>query len=535
MYETKKKARERLAGLYGKLKNDPFNFGSIEQYHRNKDQTGTFQVLSDKTCNDLDFNELFIFVDRTTSKIGQQVLYNTLRTLPSDGNKFIIQEKLVELFSRDPDLRLKIQVMLDRLTRESAYYIASLFQEEHIKKPKWFFVVPLLSFTSFLSVLLLPFTPQFLFVLLPVILVNLAIHYWNKQNLYGYLGSIPQLLRLNRVAKEMLKYDFLKQISPDLPESIKIIEKVRTRMSLFKMEATLQSEIGIAFWSMIEIFKAVFLLEPLLLFGILNQLNTKRTEIEKVYSFVGYIDMMISIASLREGLSHFCLPGISDKNKTFEATDMYHPLIPDCVTNSITVAGKSILLTGSNMSGKTSFIRTIGLNAITAFTINTCFAHKLTLARFRIYSAIRISDDLMNDKSYYFEEVLTIKAMIENSHIHGQNLFLLDEIYKGTNTIERISAGKVVLAYLNTPNNIVFVSTHDIELADMLQDSYELYHFSERVENKTVDFDFKLKEGKMKERNAIKILEINDYPKEIVKKAIELAEDLDKIFVIKKL
>ena len=83
----------------------------------------------------------------------------------------------------------------------------------------------------------------------------------------------------------------------------------------------------------------------------------------------------------------------------------------------------------------------------------------------------------MNDKSYYFEEVLTIKEMIEKSEIPGSNLFLLDEIFKGTNTIERISAGRSVLSYLNNESNIVFVSTHDIELAYLLQSDYKLYHF----------------------------------------------------------
>ena len=186
----------------------------------------------------------------------------------------------------------------------------------------------------------------------------------------------------------------------------------------------------------------MFLLEPLLLFGVLKQLDTKRKEIEKVFSFVGYVDSLISIASLRQGLDLFCVPDIRTNSRVLEATEMYHPLIPDCIPNSIQVTDKSILLTGSNMSGKTSFIRTIGLNTITGLTINTCFARQFSLSRLKIYSAIRISDDLMNDKSYYFEEVLTIKEMIEKSQIPGSNLFLLDEIFKGTNTIERISAGK---------------------------------------------------------------------------------------------
>lgn len=121
--------------------------------------------------------------------------------------------------------------------------------------------------------------------------------------------------------------------------------------------------------------------------------------------------------------------------------------------------------------------------------------------------------------------------MIDKSNDGNLNLFLLDEIFKGTNTVERISAGKAVLSSLNKENNIVFVSTHDIELADLLKNEYDLYHFSEIVDNKTVDFDYKLKEGKLKNRNAIRILQINDYPENIIKEAIEISEELDKITV----
>ena len=137
----------------------------------------------------------------------------------------------------------------------------------------------------------------------------------------------------------------------------------------------------------------------------------------------------------------------------------------------------------------------------------------------------------MNDKSYYFEEVLTIKEMIDKSVDGTPNLFLLDEIFKGTNTIERISAGKAVLSSLAKADNIVFVSTHDVELADLLKDEYALYHFSEKVDHKTVDFDYKLKDGKLKDRNAIRILQINGYPEHIIKEAIEISKELDKVKV----
>lgn len=534
MFESKKKIRQRLTQSFGQIKDDPFYFYSIEKYFRNKDHKGAFQILSDKTCNDLDFNELFIFIDRTTSKIGQQFLYNTLRTIPSNNDKFTEQEKLIQKITVDSDLRLYIQLQLNKLTRESSYFITTLFQDKYLNKPKWFILIPLLSFSSLMAILLLPFTPQFFFVLLGLIIINLGIHYWNKRNLVEYLGTIPQLLILTRVAKKLLKCKILKEIDEYVQESIRSIEKVRRHMSFFKIEVQAQTDIGTAFLTFLELFKALFLLEPLLLFGVLKQLDAKRKEIESVYSFVGYIDSLVSISSLRHGLKSFCIPQIENDHKIIDVTEIYHPLIINCVTNSIKVDGASILLTGANMSGKTSFIRTVGLNIITGLAINTCFAKQFCFPRLKIFSAIRLSDSLMDDKSYYFEEVLTIKEMIEESQTKEPNLFLLDEIFRGTNTIERVSAGRAVLSYLNNNSNIVFVSTHDIELAELLNNTYDLYHFSEQVGENTVDFDYKLKEGKLKNRNAIKILEINDYPEQIINEAIDLSKELDKIYVVNK-
>ena len=523
----KKKDIERLRASFGNLKDDGFNFELIENYFRNRDKSGDFQALSDKTCNDLDFDEMFMFIDRTHSKVGQQYLYNKLRTISSNSSHISLDERIIKELTDREDFRIKTQRLLEKLKKEDVYYLSTLFQEEHLKPPKWFFVIRLLSFTSFLSIILLFFNPQIIIVLVTVFLINIGFHYWNKKNLFQYLGSIPQLLRLSNVATQLHKEDVFKELSPDLPKAIKVIDQVRSRMSFFQLEARIQGEFEAVFWAVLELVKTLFLLEPLLLFGVLKRLDTKRKEIEDIYRFIGRIDSNLSIAALRKGLATYCLPVIHEKNTKISVKDIYHPLIEDCVSNSIELSDRSILLTGSNMSGKTSFIRTIGLNVISGLTLNTCFAESMSLSRVRVYSAIRISDDLMNDKSYYFEEVLTLKEMIDESARGKSNLFLLDEIFKGTNTVERISAGKAVLSSLSRNDNIVFVSTHDIELTDMLDHEYELYHFSEIVDDKNIDFDYKLKEGKLKNRNAIRILQINDYPEDIITEAIEISKKLD--------
>ena len=528
MFNRKKKEIKSLKASFGKLKEGYRDFSIIDTYFRNSDNSGAFQVLSDRSCNDLDFEELFGFLDRTTSRVGQQYLYKKLRILSNDFKNNARNEAIISKLSEDAVLRVKVQRELAKLDDFNAYYISSLFQEEHIRPPKYFFVFRVLSFTAILLLMLLRFNPQLIFVLLGVFVINLGIHFWNKKNLLMYLGSIPQLLNLNRVAYSLHKEVLLKKVDPKLEKSIKIINQVRNRMLFFQLEGKLQGDLAVIFWGTFELVKTLFLLEPLLLFGVLKRLATKRKEIEAVYSFVGEVDVLVSIASLRKGLAQFCIPIINQKDHKIVAEQLYHPLVPNCVPNTISVSNKSILLTGSNMSGKTTFIRSVGLNMITGLTINTCFAKSLSLPVLRLFSAIRISDDLMNDKSYYFEEVLTIKEMLEKSSDGKPNLFLLDEIFKGTNTVERIAAGKAILSHLSKNGNIVFVSTHDIELTDMLREEYELYHFSEIISSNTIAFDFKLKEGKLKNRNALRILEINDYPDSLISEAFEISKELDK-------
>lgn len=526
-FKRKKGTTARLKESFGKLKEDSFDFNLIKKYFKNKDNSQAFQVLSDKTCNDLDFDDLFVFLDRTNSKIGQQYFYDTLRTIHVNDEQTKLNENIISKLSENSELRISLQRKIEKLNEKDTYYVTSLFQEGHLEPPKWFFVIKLLSFSSLLALILAFFNPIFFLIFLGIFCVNLVLHYWNKSNLVEYGTSIPQLLRLNTLASDLFSNPLLRRVNPDLQKSVDVLNEVKNRMSFFHHEKKIQGEFVIAAWFVFEIFKIILLLEPLLLFGIFKRLNTKRDEIEKVFRFVGHIDMLISITSLRNGLETFCLPIITSGNK-ITTRGMGHPLIFNCIRNSIDIAEKSILLTGSNMSGKTSFIRAFGLNVITGLTINTCFAKFMTFPLLKVFSAIRISDDLLNDKSYYFEEVLTIKEMLKESTNRYKCLFLLDEIFKGTNTIERISAGKAVLSALTKNNNKIMVSTHDIELTDLLAEEYELYHFSETVSDKSVGFDYKLKAGKLKNRNAIKILEINDYPMEVVKEAIQISKELDK-------
>ena len=213
----------------------------------------------------------------------------------------------------------------------------------------------------------------------------------------------------------------------------------------------------------------------------------------------------------------------SSFKKEIKFNKIWHPLVKNCITNDLRLSEKSMLLTGSNMSGKSTFIRTVAINTLLAQTINICFAEHFTAPFLKLYSSIRITDNLSKNTSYYLEEVLQIKKLLDCSKEDIPKLFVLDEIFKETNTEERIAAGKSILSYLNISQNMVMVSTHDIELTEMLtQNDFELYHFSENIQNETLNFDHKLKEGPLKTKNAIKILELYNFPEQVITEATRL-------------
>lgn len=269
--DRKLRIKEKLLSEFGNLKSDSFDFENIESYFRKKDNSTAFQTLSDKTCNDLDFQELFMFIDRTNSKVGQQFLYNKLRNIPADTIKNLNNERLLDEFTRNPDFRVSVQSQLKKLNDRDVFYISTLFKDKILKQPKWYFIVPLLSFASLLSFIMAFFNPIFFLVILGLSIINIVIHFLNKKNLFNYFSSIPQLSKLNNVAQELYKNDILAEINPDLMKSTNVINKVSNRMSFFNLEVKIQSDQQIFFLAILELVKIVFLIEPLFLFGTLKR------------------------------------------------------------------------------------------------------------------------------------------------------------------------------------------------------------------------------------------------------------------------
>ena len=501
-----------------KKEDDHFNFEDISRYfRRNEHKEAAFHIISDQTSLDLDFNDLFKFIDRTSSKVGQQYLYNKIRVINTQ-KELLKFHSFSKTFQENKKGREEAQILLSALNNPEAYDLEELINGSQIEKPKILWLVYLLSLSAILLIVLGFIYPVLFIGLVPIFSINLVFHYKNKSDIGHYLNSINQLSKGLKISKKLIKVKMVQSYFKDL-SFIKDVSSIKFSTEFIRFEKKFDSEFYFLIWVISELVKITFNIEYVIFYSFIDSITAKKKSIEKMYLFIGEIDAAISTASLMEDEIQQCSPKFTE-NKEIKTKDLIHPLIENCVANNLTLQDKSVLLTGSNMSGKTTFIRSVAINALIAQTLNICFAKEYTAPFFKIYSTIRITDDLLKNTSYYLGEVLSVKNIIKDAKDDSPCLIVFDELFKGTNTVERISGGNAILSYLNKGNNIVFVSTHDIELTELLE-GYDLFHFSETVEREELFFDHKLKNGKLKTRNAIKILELYNYPKEIIEEAKE--------------
>ena len=173
-------------------------------------------------------------------------------------------------------------------------------------------------------------------------------------------------------------------------------------------------------------------------------------------------------------------------------------------------------------------MRMIAVNAILAQTVSTCPCKEYNGANFGIYSSIAVNDSILKGESYFMAEIRSLKRIVDASDKIGKPVIcFIDEIFKGTNTAERIAAANAVLHYLRERKVIVFAATHDHELTTLAADLYENVHFSERIEGGDVLFTYKLEKGPSVSTNAIALLRKNGFPEEVIKKKKKLASLLD--------
>ena len=186
------------------------------------------------------------------------------------------------------------------------------------------------------------------------------------------------------------------------------------------------------------------------------------------------------------------------------------------------------------MSGKSTFLRTVGVNAILAQTITTCLAREYRAPIFHVRSCIGRADDLLAGKSYYIVEVESLLELVRASDDSTPHLFLLDELFRGTNAVERIAAGGAVLHQLLrgskgiTKPHVVIAATHDRELVDLTSGTFDSYHFGDSIGPEGLVFDHRLQHGPSTTRNAIALLRLQGAPETLLTEAVATAEMLDR-------
>lgn len=499
-----------------------YDFDRIGSYFYNTfSDAECLQYIDAETTADLDLNAVFERIDRTTSRVGQQYLYARLRTLRGEEETTAFGRD-ADRFAGDPELTDRCRKHLSRLADERAYDLQNLIFDTpaRVRHIGAAYLSAVLAAATLVAAL---FHPLFLLLFAVTFAANLYIHYDNKLNITLYATAVKQLSEALRTARKLAAERV--PGTDRAAESIRQTATVERRSRIVAAQGDGGNELLAIAWLAVEFLKIAFSAEVILFHRFIGSITAHRAAIHGLFRFIGRTDAAISVMRLRnEGTT--CRPRLVE-GKLLSVTQAVHPLIDDCVANTLTLDGTGLLLTGSNMSGKTTFIRTLLINALLAQTLDTCFAEAYTAPYMKLFTSIRVADDIQEGTSYYLQEVLIVKRFIDAAQEQSPCLFALDELFKGTNTTERIAAGKAVLAHLNRGPHIVLCSTHDVELAELLRDDrYELHHFREEVAQGRLVFDYRLHTGPLTTRNAIRILELYDYPPALIREAYGVQEKL---------
>lgn len=528
LFSTKKKLNE-ITTRWGKPIDSQRNFKSISGY---LDSCSDENYISQETASDLNMEEVFSFIDRTSSKPGQQYLYKKIYRLETDEIYFAKLEERIDKLNKNQQLREQIELKLSELNHNDAYYLPKLFSKEHksLFKPLTESYIKISAIIIITLIILLIAVPNqiYLFLLLVMFITNMVIHFRNKRNILSYTHSLPQLLTLIKVGKWLAEKECLEQ-NDIIKKSLAKVSKLKRSLSMINLQSKANSDPTDFSYLFTEWLNMLLLIEPLVFVSSIKKVNKYLSDIRMIYESIAEIDMAISIQSVRDGLPYYCTPNLVATEEKMTVKDLFHPLVDNCVANSISSDNsQGVLITGSNMSGKTTFIRAIAVNALLSQTIHTSCTTTYQGPPIKIFTSINMSDNLGEHKSYFQAEALSVLNILNHcsSNEPVKSLVIIDEIFRGTNTIERIAAAKAVLSYLIENKNFVFVSTHDVELAALLGNDYAVYSFEELIGDNRLIFDYKIKEGLLKNKNGIAVLQGLGYPQIIIDDAYIVSKQL---------
>jgi energy-coupling factor transporter ATP-binding protein EcfA2 len=491
-------------------KSPDLDFERISKYYQQVAKSGFFQDVSTKLWNDLGMDEVFLRIDHTLTKYGEQFLYYSLRLVKKGPLVDEGLESTIETFVKNPGFESFVMRKLESLAKNDSYFLCNVFQRETPKNPWYYYLMYILSGLSVISVVGAFFIQWMALPAIVVITCNFIIHYWSKLTVSLESRTFGQLGEMLAMSQTILKESKNQEIFFSQQPEIEKVGPLIFKTSVLKPRIKGFSEFAELVGYIIEIFKAAFLIETILYYSLLKEIRENRTLIEANFEYVAYLDFALCIAQLRKSDPSISVPKQSNSLQ-IDGKGMFHPLLSDAIRNSIHIDKNGVLITGANMSGKSTFLRIIGLNCLLAQTINCAFASELSLPKLKIYSSIQTFDELESDKSYFYSEAETMKEMLSVQKRNGFNLLLIDEIFKGTNSRERLVISSEVLQQLAQENSIVIATTHDLELVHGLPDFIFFYFTGQDVAGK-YQYDFQLRSGVLDSTNAVFVLRDMGYP-----------------------
>jgi DNA mismatch repair ATPase MutS len=510
---------------WGKIRIDkdrPFeNIRLLFDYYNS--EQGNTDLIDNQTWKDLNMEQLYEKIDRCYSDPGEAVLYNMLRTPLFDAEKLAARNKIIRAFQSNTELREQLQLGLSKLGHQFIKNdIFTLLWRNDFPKIRIKLLLTTLSIAAFLSIIIPIVFQSAALILVPVaiFIINLLIHYHFKQTRGNNLETIsfPYLIALIKTAKTLseIKNAEIEPYTRELAELYKntrgILKKARY---LFPTDASSSDPAAY----LLEYLNIFFLLEVRAFYATTGELARNIEKLREMYLLTGELDALLSVASYRESLPAHAEPQFGEKGIYLEIRDAAQPLLENPVPASIKIGKNVVIITGSNMGGKSTFLRNIGSNVLLAQTICTTVASYYRGSFFRIISSISRTDDLMEGKSFYYAEAERILKAIRSFNNRIPTLCIIDELLSGTNSTERLHASEAIIRYLAKQNALAIVATHDLELADRLNGSCDFYHFTDNVDENGLKFDYLLKPGIAKTKNAIALLKYMGYPKEITQQA----------------
>jgi MutS domain V len=519
---------------------------AIADAHRSRvAASSTSASMDDRTWADLNMDAVFAALDRTESTLGQHALYHRLRTTPA-ADHLAAFEALVERMTIDVPARERARRALGRLRDPHGYDLWWLAQQDALETRSWYVVFPFLAATTIVQLLLLltPWWPRIVPLLVVTLVTNLVVRFSTDRRVFTLATAFRQLAPVIATAQALrfLSGADIELIGGPLQSEVPKLAPLKTIARWVSgdplMLSIMPSPLAVIlsdFSNVIyEYLNLAFLLDANGVYFGARALQAHGASLLRTIAAMGDVDAAISVAAFRASAGVWTRPRRAPAGTPAVLTDVRHPLVDAAVANTITLApGHGALITGSNMSGKSTFLRTVGVAAVMAQTIHTCLAAEYEAPVFNVRSCIGRADDLLAGKSYYIVEVESLLELVQASSTPAPHLFLLDELFRGTNAVERIAAGQAVLEALlvgesgRTPH-VVLAATHDGELVDLLPRAYAAYHFGDTVGREGLEFDHRLQPGPATTRNAITLLRLHGAPKRLVDRATECAATLDR-------